>query len=261
MRFTNTISITPTLISSARKDNLITKVNQLKNSELSNTKFFKNLFIKKNLNVFSIKKLFFMAYKISKSYKTPLVELSSAHHLESVNPSTLFNNLSINSNFSLYKFVCQKFTNVLIKPTLTLFTSELLYRTVKLTHVTLLNKVLNTRSLLTNPFILSSNFNFKVKSSLKPNFFSENYFLYSRHSRSFISSSTGFMFINCGFLYDSDTILNNASISSRDNRRRYSFFYKNDIKRFYLAHINSTSFMAQSGIDKVLDNLDNDSFS
>ena len=261
MRSINTIGTIPTLINSARKDNVITKVNQLRNFKLSNKKLLKHLFIKKSLNLSSIKKLFFMAYKASKFYKTPFTTLSPLHNLEYLNSSTPFNNPNTPANFSLYKSVCQKFTDVLIKPTLTLFTSELLYRNVKLNHLTPLNKVLNTRITLTSPFILSNNFNFKVKSSIKPNFFSENYFLYSRHSRSFISSSTGFLFINCGFLYDSDLTLNTVAISSRSNRRRYSFFYKNDIKRFYLAHINSTSFMAQSGIDKVLDNLDNDSFS
>ena len=66
-----------------------------------------------------------MAYKASKFYKTPFMTLSPLHNLEYLNSSTPFNNPNTPANFSLYKSVCQKFTDVLIKPTLTLFTSEL----------------------------------------------------------------------------------------------------------------------------------------
>lgn len=56
----------------------------------------------------------------------------------------------------------------------------------------------------------------------------KGYFLLSRYNTPFILSSVGFMFINSF----NDSINNHAR--TRMNKYRFSFFYKNDIKRFYL---------------------------
>lgn len=79
---------------------------------------------------------------------------------------------------------------------------------------------------------------------------SEDYHLFSKYSRAFISSSTGFMFTNANFLYHKQFKLDSLKISHL-NRQRYSFFYKNDIKRFYLNRSGNLTF---------LQNLDKDTF-
>jgi len=56
----------------------------------------------------------------------------------------------------------------------------------------------------------------------------KGYFLLSRYNTPFILSSVGFIFINSF----NDSINNHAR--TRMNKYRFSFFYKNDIKRFYL---------------------------
>lgn len=56
----------------------------------------------------------------------------------------------------------------------------------------------------------------------------KGYFLISRYNTPFILSSVGFMFINSF----NDSI--NSHARTRMNKYRFSFFYKNDIKRFYL---------------------------
>ena len=60
-------------------------------------------------------------------------------------------------------------------------------------------------------------------------------FITSQHKIPFIFSSFGFLFVNSGQLYSTASrFLKNPSIQPKINKYRYSFFYKNDIKRLYL---------------------------
>lgn len=60
-------------------------------------------------------------------------------------------------------------------------------------------------------------------------------YITSTHNVPFIFSNFGFLFINSEPLYSTKPrYLESASITSKINKYRYSFFYKNDIKKLYL---------------------------
>jgi hypothetical protein len=65
--------------------------------------------------------------------------------------------------------------------------------------------------------------------------FRRGVFINSNHKVPFIFSNFGFLFVNSGQLYSTASrFLKNPSIKPKINKYRYSFFYKNDIKRLYL---------------------------
>lgn len=65
--------------------------------------------------------------------------------------------------------------------------------------------------------------------------FRRGIFINSNHKVPFIFSNFGFLFVNSGQLYSTASrFLKNPSIKPKINKYRYSFFYKNDIKRLYL---------------------------
>jgi hypothetical protein len=70
---------------------------------------------------------------------------------------------------------------------------------------------------------------------LNPRLSKGGLFINSNHKVPFIFSSFGFLFINSGQLYSTTSrFLRKPYIQAKINKYRYSFFYKNDIKKLYL---------------------------